>query len=270
MAGLLAATTPWWQPGTTNGYHALTYGWLVGEVVKRVSGLSLGTYFASQIAGPLGMDFWIGLPDAVLPRVSPMLAATEVAPNDPFSAAIAADPTSLQAAAFFNLGGWFGVPPSSPPEYNTTASLKAEIGAAGGVTNARGLATMYAALANGGALGKVRLLPEAYAAQLGVIRAATFLDHTLLVSTRFGLGVHGAIDNRTIGPGQSVILGPHAFGHGGFGGSLGFADPSSQLSFGYTMNRMGAGAGLNDRGQSLVDATYGVLGATTNQFGVWV
>src|SRR6185369_3587082 len=134
--------------------------------------------------------------------------------------------------------------------YNTSASLQAEIPAAGGVTNARGLATLYAALANGGALGATRLLPADYAGQLGLIRSAEPIDRTLLVSTRFAQGYHGSIDNRATGPGLSILMGANAFG--------------------YTMNRMGPGTGLNDRGQSLVDATYRVLGYSSSRYGAWV
>jgi CubicO group peptidase (beta-lactamase class C family) len=138
------------------------------------------------------------------------------------------------------------------------------------VTNARGLATMYAALANGGALGSARLLPSDYAAQMGLIHGASMLDRTVLLPTRFGQGYHGSIDNRVLGPGLSVVMGANAFGHAGFGGSVGFADPHAKLSFGYTMNRMGPGTGLNDRGQSLVDATYKALGFFGNKWGSWV
>ncbi|MES2247733.1 MAG: serine hydrolase domain-containing protein [Pseudomonadota bacterium] len=270
MSGLLAATTPWWEPGTAHGYHGMTFGWLVGELVKRVSGLSLGTFFARHVAAPLGIDFWIGTPEAVLPRVAPMMAATEVLPVDPVAQAIARDPASMQAAMFFNVGGWLGLPPDTPPAYNTKASLQAEIPAAGGVTNARGLATMYAALANGGALNGVRLLPEDYTAQLGMIQSAAPIERMALLASRFGLGFHGGMDNRARAPGNSAILGPQAFGHAGFGGSLGFADPQAQMSFGYQMTRMGPGTLLNDRGQSLVDAVYGVLGRTSNRYGFWV
>ena len=268
MTSLLAAQAPWWEPGTAHGYHALTYGWLVGELVRRVSGQSLGAFFQAQVAQPLGMDFWIGMPSSQLPRVAPMLATQEMLPVEPFVAKLQ-DPASLQAAAFFNLGGWLGLPPSTPPAYNSNASLQAEIPAAGGVTSARGLATMYAALANGGALGTIRLLPADYAAQVGLIRSAG-LDRTVLVPTRFGQGFHGSIDNRAIGPGLSVLMGANAFGHAGFGGSVGFADPQARLSFGYTMNRMGPGTGLNERGQSLIDATYSVLGYSGNRYGAWV
>ena len=269
MASLLAQTAPWWEPGTAHGYHALTFGWLVGELVRRVSGVSVGTFFQQQVAGPLGMDFWIGMPSAQLGRVAPMLPATEVLPVEPFTAKMV-DPSSLQAAVFFNLGGWLGLPPATPPAFNSTASLQAEIPAAGGVTNARGLATMYAALANGGAIAGTRLLPTDYTATLGLIQSALPIDRTVLVGTRFGLGYHGSIDNRATGPGLSVLMGPTAFGHAGFGGSVGFADPQARLSFGYTMNRMGAGTWVNERGQAVIDATYKVLGATSNKYGAWV
>jgi len=270
MTALIAGIAPWWEPGTAHGYHAMTFGWLVGELVRRVSSVSIGQYFADQVATPLDIDFWIGTPADVLPRVSPMRANTEVLANDPFTARIFSDPTSLQAAVFFNIGGWFGLPPSTPPAYNSTASLQAQIPAAGGVTNGRGLATMYAALANGGKLGSLRLLPADYAATLGAVYSAGLVDRTVLTSTRFGQGYHASIDNRAIGPGQSAIMGRTAFGHAGFGGSIGLADPQAQLSFGYTMNRMGPGSGLNDRGQSLVDAVYRVLGHASDSHGFWV
>jgi CubicO group peptidase (beta-lactamase class C family) len=218
---------------------------------------------------PLGIDFWIGMPSSQLARVAPMRAATEVLPVDRFTNAAIADPASLQAAVF-NIGGWLGIPPSTPPAYNSAPSLQAEIPAAGGVSNARGLATMYAALANGGALGSTRLLGADYTAGLGLIRSALPIDRTVLVAMRMAYGFHGSIDNRAIGSSLSAVLGATAFGHAGFGGSIGFADPQAGLSFGYTMNRMGAGTAINDRGQSLIDATYTTLGYTDNRWGAWV
>ncbi|MBI5276034.1 MAG: beta-lactamase family protein [Burkholderiales bacterium] len=267
MTSLLAAQAPWWEPGTAHGYHALTFGWLVGEVVRRVSGQSLGIFFKTRVAQPLGLDFAIGLPADQHSRVAPMLPTSETIPGDPFLPKLM-DPTSMQAALFFNLGGWLGLPPSTPPAYNSAQSLQAEIPAAGGVANARSLATMYGLLANGGALGSTRLLPVAYAAQVGLVRSAG-LDRSLLLDTRWAQGYHGSIDNRKVGPSLSTILGANAFGHAGFGGSIGFADPGARMSFGYTMNRMGAGTGLNSRGQSLVNAAYHALGATTDQWGAW-
>ena len=136
----------------------------------------------------------------MLPRVSPVLPNTDPPGNDPFTAKMISDPASMQSAVFFNMGGWFGLPPSTPPAYNTTASLQAQIPAAGGITNGRSLATMYAALANGGALGSTRLLPADYAAQVGAIHSALPIDRTVLMKTRFGHGFHGSIDNRNVGP----------------------------------------------------------------------
>jgi CubicO group peptidase (beta-lactamase class C family) len=269
MTSLIAGMAPWWEPGTAHGYHAMTFGWLVGELVRRVTSISIGQYFADTIATRLGLDFWIGAPAHVLARVSPMLPNTDPPGNDPFTVKMLTDPASLQSAVFFNMGGWFGIPPATPPAYNNPASLQAQIPAAGGITNGRSLATMYAALANGGALGSTRILPAEYAAQIGAIHSASPIDRTVLMKTRFGYGFHGSIDNRNVGPGQSAILGLTAFGHAGFGGSIGFADPTEQVSFGYTMNRMGAGSGLNERGQSLVDALYKTMGYTSNQYGFW-
>jgi CubicO group peptidase (beta-lactamase class C family) len=103
---------------------------------------------------------------------------------------------------------------------------------------------------------------------MGRVSAATHLDATLQQPMRFGLGYMMSTDNRGAG-GDSVILGETAFGHVGMGGSIGFADPAEQLSFGYTMNRMGAGILLNERGQSLVDATYRALGYVSDASGAW-
>ncbi|HTZ70917.1 MAG TPA: serine hydrolase, partial [Acetobacteraceae bacterium] len=140
----------------------------------------------------------------------------------------------------------------------------AEIGSANGITNARGLALMYAPLANGGG----GLLKPETIARMSRLTAATHLDATLQQPMRFGLGFMASTDNRGTG-GDSLLIGETAFGHAGMGGSLGFADPGAELSFGYTMNRMGAGILINDRGQSLVDATYKSLGYTTNASGAW-
>jgi CubicO group peptidase (beta-lactamase class C family) len=110
-------------------------------------------------------------------------------------------------------------------------------------------------------------------ARMSSVSSASELDTTILLSSRFTLGYVKSIDNRrvpTATPDDSVILSEAAFGHSGFGGSIGFADPQARFSFGYTMNRMGAGAGLNSRGQSLVDAVYQSLGYTSNASGVWI
>lgn len=264
MTAQLAAQAPFWTPGSAHGYHALTFGWLVGEVVRRVSGMSLGAFFAREVAAPLGLDFWIGLPAEVEARVSPLLQATEVLATDPFTIAALSNPTSLQAF-IFNVGDWL-----TPQIFNTADGHRAEIPAANGISNAQGLAAMYAVLANGGVGQSTRLLPADYTALVGNIQSASHVDRVLLAGTRIGLGYMGSLDNRQVGPDLSCLMGVRAFGHPGFGGSLGFADPQSDLSFGYTMNRMGAGVGLNERGQKLVDSTYQVLGYGSNKYGFWI
>ena len=145
MTERLAAEEPFWKPGTRNGYHGFTFGWTVGEMVRRVSGKSLGTFFQDEIAKPLGLDFWIGLPEAIEPRVASILpfAYTREQAVTPFLRDLA-DRQSIASLFFMNVGAW------RIGGANTRAGHAAEIGAANGITNARGLAGMYATLAQGG------------------------------------------------------------------------------------------------------------------------
>jgi CubicO group peptidase (beta-lactamase class C family) len=261
MTRTLAAEEPFWEPGTRNGYHAFTFGFLVGEVIRRVSGRSLGTFFRDEVARPLGLDFWIGLPQELEPRVAPTIPADPPQPGEPlpsFYQKAFTDPASVQALAVFNTGGYL----LTPGESDTRAAHAAEMGAVGAITNARSLARMYAPLANGGALHGVRLVSADHLVQMAGVSSATSTDFTLLVPTRFAPGFVKSIDNRHLPPADSegVLLYETAFGHNGLGGSLGFADPDAQLSFGYTMNKQGSGLGVNERGQSLVTAVYRALG----------
>ena len=269
MTERLAAEEPFWTPGTRNGYHGFTFGWTVGEMVRRASGKSLGTFFQDEIAKPLGLDFWIGLPDAIEPRVAPILpfAYKREQAVTPFLRDLA-DRQSIASLFFMNVGAW------RIGGANTRAGHAAEIGAANGITNARGLAGMYAPLANGGG----KLVDEKTLVRMGEVSMATHDDATLRIPTRFALGFMKSMDNRQrsvgaeiFGPDvDSAILSSAAFGHVGAGGSLGFADPVAGLSFGYTMNQMGPGLLMNARGQSLVDAAYLSLGYKNKDGGVWV
>ena len=275
MVKALEKQEPMWQPGSMHGYHALTFGWLVGEVVRRVSGKSLGTFFREEVAEPLGLDFWIGLPEEHRTRVSLIISADPPSPGEPLSPIYAAlaDPASLQTLVIFNTAGYMIPGPDGVFGYNLPAAHAAEIGAAGGITNARGLAGMYAPLANGGSLNGVRLVNRDTLARMQSVSSASGLDITLQAPSRFTLGYAKSIDNRRVPSctkDDSLILSEEAFGHPGSGGSIGFADPAARMSFGYSMNRMGQGMGLNERGQSLVDATYLSLGYTSNASGVWL
>lgn len=253
MTQHLAAEAPFWEPGTRLGYHAITFGYLIGEVVRRISGQSLGAFFANEIAAPLGIDFWIGLPEAEEPRVAPITPYRfEKGAEEPPFITAARTKGSIANLFIFNHGDWMarGV--------NTRAGHAAEIGAAGGVANARGLRGMFEALLMpDGPLG----LSSQTIASFSETSSATHLDATLHMPTRFGPGFMHAMDNRRRpGGGDSVIFGRRAFGHVGAGGSLGFADPEQGLAFGYVMNAQGPGLLLNERGQSLVDAAYAALG----------
>jgi CubicO group peptidase (beta-lactamase class C family) len=249
MCATLAAEAPFWEPGTRNGYHMLTFGWVAGELVRRVDGRSIGRFLAEEIAGPTRADVWLGLPEAEEMRVA------KVIPNVPdprrvsaFTEAILRDRTGVQALALLNNGGFSA---------NSRASHAAEIGGGGGLATARGLASMYVPTALGG--GDL-FSPEAVV-RMGRTEVATEHDAVLCLPTRFSLGFMVSMDNRRrrFANSDSAIIGDGAFGHVGAGGSIGFCDPAKQMSFGYVMNRMGPGILLNERGQSLVDAAYAAL-----------
>jgi CubicO group peptidase (beta-lactamase class C family) len=257
MTARVAAEPAHWEPGTRQGYHGVTYAWTVGQIVRLVSGMPLGEFFQKHVAGPLGLDFHIGLPESEEGRVAPMIAPdpVEIDFGSAFFRAATTQPGSLPNLFLTNLGG---------ADFNSREVHAAEIGSANGITNARGLAGMYAPLAaGGGALVSTETLHR-----MGRVSAATHSDAVLYQPMRFAMGFMMSTDNRAAG-GDSLILGESAFGHVGMGGSIGFADPAQGLSFGYTMNRMGAGILLNARGQLLIDAAYRAVGLTSDASGAW-
>jgi CubicO group peptidase (beta-lactamase class C family) len=256
MVERVAAEPAWWAPGTRQGYHGLTYAWTVGNMVRLAAGEPLGDFFRKNVANKLGVDFHIGLSDSDSHRVAPMIASdpAEVDFTSKFFQAVTGQAGSLPQLFLTNNGG---------ADFNSRELHAAELSSANGISNARGLAGLYAPLANGGGL----LKPETVA-RISRVSAATHEDATLLQPMRFGLGFMVSTDNREAG-GDSLLLGETGFGHVGMGGSVGFADPAAELSFGYTMNRMGAGILLNERGQSLVDAAYVSLGYASNASGAW-
>jgi CubicO group peptidase (beta-lactamase class C family) len=275
MVRMLEKQAPFWTPGSMHGYHAFTFGWLVGELVCRISGKSLGTFFREEVAEPLGLDFWIGLPEELEDRVAVIIPAPPPDPGGPVSAMFAAmvDPTSLQSLLMFNTGGYMLPGQDGVFGFNLRAAHAPEIGAATGISNARGLAGMYAPLANGGSLNGVELVGKNTLARMAAVSSASGLDTSLLMPSRFTLGYMKSVDNRRV-PGctenDSHILSEEAFGHTGLGGAIGFAEPAARMSFGYIMNRMGDGLGLNSRGQSLIDAAYLSLGYSSNASGAWI
>jgi CubicO group peptidase (beta-lactamase class C family) len=251
MVARLEAEEPFWDPGTRNGYHMINFGWTVGELVRRASGRSLGTYFREEIAEPLGIDFWIGLPEELEPRVAPIApyVRSKGEPLNEFALTLLNDPASIPALAIANTMSF---------RPNSRAAHAAEIGGGGGISNGRGLAGLFTPLSLGGGA----LFSPADVDRMRRISVATNRDATLCIPTRFALGFMVSMDNRAVPGADSVVLGEHGFGHVGAGGSIGFADPSVGLALGYSMNRQGAGILLNERGQSIVDAAYAVLGSS--------
>jgi CubicO group peptidase (beta-lactamase class C family) len=256
MIDALAAEEPFWEPGTRQGYHATTFGHLVGEVIQRVSGRPFEVFFREEVATPLGLDFHIGLPEEHEPRVAPTIRADPPPPGEPrsrFLTRMSNDPNSIQALTVKNTGRR-----AAAGDHDSREAHQAVLPSQGGITNARSLAGMYAPLAMGGG----RLVDADALRQMSAVSSALGVDATLLIGLRIALGFWKSSDNRRGPPGaqDSMVLSEEAFGHPGMGGSLGFADPAARLSFGYTMNKQGRGVCLNERGQSLVDAVYRSLG----------
>jgi len=258
----LADEAPLWEPGTAHGYHGLTIGWLEGELVRRVTGRSIGAFFHDEVAGPLGADAWIGLPMAEHHRVAEMeLPAPD--PGSDFFVKAMGEADWYGAKLVTNDGGDLA-------DVNAPRRWSMEHPSAGGVANARALAQVYAPLSLDGAHGGVRLVAADRLIGMRTVRSASSRDLILQLPTTFTLGFSKTWGARRLGPGNHVILGEHAFGTPGFGGSLGFADGDAGLAFGYVMNRMGGGVGLNARGQGLVDAAYRAVGYRTSEPGFWV
>jgi len=250
MTEALAKEEPWWEPGTKHGYHAFTWGWLVGEVMRRATGKSVGTYFRKEITEPLGLDFHIGLGAGHDARTA------EIIPSDPpppgetnFVMEMLRDPQSMPLKVLANPPDFF-----TPGVVNSRDCRSPEIPAANGHSNARAVARLYGALARGGELDGVRVLsPDA--TEQATVEQARGPDEVMGLNLRMALGFVLTSPDSTLGPN------PRAFGHSGAGGSLGFADPDAKIGFGYAMNRMLQGNTLTDpRWAPLIDAAYASLG----------
>ncbi|WP_338699321.1 serine hydrolase domain-containing protein [Streptomyces sp. Q6] len=249
-AAAVAAQAPEWAPGTDHGYHAQTFSWLTGELVRRVTGRTLGEFVADEIAGPLGADLWIGLPDEQAHRVgrvgpveAPAVAGgLRARPKRGITEAYT-NPESLTRRAFG------AITPS--PDENDPAFRAAQLPGSNGIGTADGLARFYAALI-GELPGGARLF-SADTLRRARTEASSGTDRVLVVPTRYGLGymLHGV---------ASPLLGPGSFGHPGRGGALGFADPESGVAFGYVTNGMRKGVTADQRAQALVRAVREALG----------
>ena len=236
-ASALAAQAPWWEPGTASGYHAISQGYLIGELVRRVTGVSLGTYFRTTFAEPLGADFHIGTPASCDARVALVIPAEAGLPPE-------LDPTSVAARTFLN-------PPMDARMSHTVEWRRCESAAANGHGNARSVARVQSLLSHGGMLDGKRFLSEATCRRV-LEEQSHGPDLVLGVPVRFGLGYGLASADMPIG-------GPGSCFWGGWGGSLCVNDLDNRMTFAYVMNRMGDGTLGDDRGASLLLASYAAL-----------
>jgi CubicO group peptidase (beta-lactamase class C family) len=272
----LARQAPSWEPGSVHGYHAVTFGYLVGEVVRRISGRSLGTYFREEIAGPLGADWYIGLPAELEPRVArlvPFAAGPDGSPfdllgslasgstDDPAMAELVAQlaeylgPEGTLTRALSAPGGAL----AAPAVWDDPRLHAAEIPAANGICDARSLARVY-----GACVGAVTTTDGTPFRVLGAVQ----LDRALVQQTQgpdrvlvgmdiqWGLGFMLHVGTLAL----AGIGGPRSFGHFGMGGSVGWADPDLELGLGYVMNRMSLGATGDNRSADLIHATLSAIG----------
>jgi CubicO group peptidase (beta-lactamase class C family) len=249
ITAMLADTKPDWPIGSGHGYHALTFGWLAGELIRRTDGRSPGQFLADEIAGPLGVDLWIGLPEEQESRVSPILGRPLNEDNpDPVIKAMLEmflGPETRGGRALF-LNGAFLVDDA----FNRRDVHAAEIPAANGIGTAAALAKVYAATMT--SVDGIRLLNDDIRD-----RARTTItplgepDLCLVMPTTFGMGfmTHGMF---------TPYSGPGSFGHSGAGGSNAFAQPERQLAVGYVMNKMAANLAADARAQRITDAAAAV------------
>ena len=236
----LAAQAPWWEPGTASGYHALNQGHLVGEVIRRVTGRKLGEFFAAEVAGPLGIDFHIGLAESDFDRV-----ATLTPPPPPPWDLTALDPEMVVVKTF--TGPVASVQAVATPEWR-----QADIGAANGHGNARSVALAQSAISNGGVVNGTRLLSTDVIEEIFRVQADG-VDQVLMVPVRFGMGY--GLPNETVPhlPDRRICF------WGGYGGSQIVNDLDNEMTVTYVMNRMDEGLLGDTRGQSLVAAALAVV-----------
>jgi CubicO group peptidase (beta-lactamase class C family) len=227
----LAAQKTWWEPGTASGYHAVTQGFLIGEVVRRITGDSIGTWFAREVAAPLGADFHIGLPESEDGRVANVIPPPPLDVNN-----LGMEVSEFLARTFLN-------PPLDASAAHSAWWRRAEIPAANGQGNARSVALVQSIIAGRGEARGVRLLSAA-ATDAIFEEQANGTDLVLGVPLRFGMGYGLSTDVMPIGPRTCYW--------GGYGGSLIIMDQETELTVCYVMNKMEAGLVGDLRGATLL------------------
>lgn len=253
VIGALEEQSPNWQPGTAHGYHPRTFGYLVDEIVRRLTGAkSLGLYWWEQFARPLGLDLWIGLPENQDFRVAKLYSGRlQNTPGEEAFYHAFADRDSLSRRAFASPAGLAAVTGMNEPR-----AQRAGLPAMGGIGTAAALGKFYALLADGGTWGDRRYLSEDILSQAETTLRSDH-DQTFQLPTAFAAGfMKDPLDED--GEKHRQLFGPEirAFGHPGAGGSHAFADPENGIAFAYTMNQMSYGVLPNARSLDMVGALY--------------
>ncbi len=236
VTSLLAAQSPWWEPGTASGYHAITQGNLVGEVVRRISGKSLGTFFADEVAGPLGADFHIGLDPKHDARVADLI------PPEAVSGALAADPSTVAGRIF----RW---PVMNALDSRTRGWRAAEIPAANGHGNARSIARIHSVLVNSGEAWGKRLL-SAEGCETIFEEQINGIDLVFGTPLRHGIGFGLNNPDMPLGPNPKTCY------WGGWGGSLALLDFDAQMVIAFAMTKMNSTTTGDMRTVALGAAAY--------------
>ncbi|MFN8508839.1 MAG: serine hydrolase domain-containing protein [Dehalococcoidia bacterium] len=252
MCTALAEQEPWWEPGTRFGYHVNTFGFLAGEVIRRVDGRSIGTYLREEIAAKLGVDFMSGFGPEEDHRVAEWIQYQRPAGEESQRPWLERDPVTLEGVDLARVLAYRNPPGHPEWQVNSRVWRAAEYPSTNPHANARAMARIFGALATGGTVDGVHLLAPELIEQANTIQADGE-DAVLGRPNRFGLGFQMTI------PGVRPLgTGPRTFGHYGNGAVLGFADPDAGLGFGYVCNRAGR-SWRDPRNIALVDAVYASL-----------
>ena len=252
MTEALASQEPGWEPGAGHGYHVNTYGFLIGEVVRRITGKSLGTYLRDEIAGPAGIDFFIGFGSELDARCADVIPPRPDPDAEQGRRPLDGELDTLTGLARMRAGAYRNPRNlSGQGIINTREWRAAEVPSTNGHGNARAVARLYAALAGDGDLDGVHILSPA-TVEMAIAEQVYGEDRVLQRPTRFGLGFQLTMPERPLGPG------PRSFGHFGAGGSLGFADPDAHVAIAYAMNQ-GRGGWQHKHVRHLIDLVYEAL-----------
>ena len=249
MADAVAGTEPWWPPGTRHAYHTNTYGFLVGELARRVTGQTPGRWLRERVAAPLDADVAWGVRKSDLPRCADVVwRGSRALPGEYDWATLQRQPdeTAMIGLSYFNPPGISGV-----GVVNTDQWRSAEVPSTNLHATAKGVARVYAALAAGGTFEGTVVLDADVLAEAVSVQSEGWCP-VLEREVSFGLGFQPTRPDRSFGPD------PGSFGHYGTGGAVGFADPGARLAFGYVMNAVRP-RWQNERNQALVDAVYAGL-----------